>query len=149
MKRTRALSISFVLAVALGACADEGSTVTPGNKTSPIPSPTTCINETDFLEHRDNVTDQIDKLSKALRSYDLSGTVGPLRVASSEVRSMADQIADVDPEAQGHFLRSADALDNAATAFSDGDLTNANSYLDQGVNEVRQAVDAVTVSMYC
>ncbi len=62
---------------------------------------------------------------------------------------MADEFDSVQPTIQQHFLRAADALDSAASAFNDVDSTNANSYLGQGLNEVKQGVNAVSESMYC
>jgi hypothetical protein len=146
------MGLGIAFALGLIACSRQTQTITatpPASATIASPSSAACVDSDALISHRDKVSTQLDKVSAAFKHGDYSGAVAPLRVAVSEVRTMADQFQTAEPTIQQHFLRAADALDSAASAFNDFDVSNGNSYLEQGLNEVKQGVNAVSDSMYC
>ena len=117
---------------------------------SPHPSPSPCVDSTELLARRDSVSRHMDKAIGRLRRFDVPGTAIQVRLAASETRAMADLVGEIDQEIRDHFLRAADALDNAATALIELDLDQARTYVTQGNNEIRRAVNGVNGgAIYC
>lgn len=139
-----AASLALVILTACGGGSANGDTP------STTPSESGPCIEFDVLEaHRDKASAQLTKAQHVLGQLDIAGAVTALRIAASEVRSMADTVAEVAPLAEGHFSRSADSLDKSATDLDDFNVDSATSYILQGVNEMSQGVKGVKDADYC
>jgi hypothetical protein len=132
----------------LSACGSNGSSQ-PAGTDSPSPSAAPCIDSADITNHRLTVGKHLRSSIRALRDFDLSASVTALRLAASETRAMADATDSVDEEISTHFLRAADALDEAATSMGEADIDGSTSWISQATNEVEQGVDSISLDQYC
>ena len=121
---------------------------------TPLPPATpplvACIDELELEAHKSKTIASLTDVAEALGQYDFAAATLSTRIASSEARAMADAAAPgPDSRIEAHLTRTADALDNAASALADTDVNNATSYISQATNEMQQAVALFDLSMYC
>jgi len=91
----------------------------------------------------------VSEAATALRRHDDGEAAAQTRLVASDIRQVADLLGQVNPEAQTHYLRAADAFDNAATSLDQSDSQAALGYARQGGNEINYANAAMDSTQYC
>jgi hypothetical protein len=149
----RLLSIAC-LALALANCSQSfGGTGGNSDPTSTqAPSTPTreaaCVDRSEVTSLLTATQESLDAAVGALGDTDISGSMGPIRVAASNMRAVGDVVEPVDSATARHFYRAADAFDNGITAMSEGNYDSGVSYAEQGLAEVEPALEGL-VPLFC
>jgi hypothetical protein len=147
----RAWVAVVVVGLAASACSSPSQSASVDPTTNPpttISASPSCIDSGEVTPHLTAAEAHLTKVSRDANNFDLNGAVEQLRLAASEVRAVADALGSLNPEAEKHLLRAADAYDQAASAYNALDTSNGTSYFSQGNHEVKLAASSLT-SVFC
>ena len=144
----------LIAGIAVGAmiagCA-EPPRLTPGPSSAPTASAelAACIDQSVWETHEGAFSGHSYGAGQAIASLDGATGSSEARLAALEVRAMADLAEGPDPNVARRLQSAAAALDEAAIAFENGDLTTAKTRLSDAEDEHLLALGSTSREDWC
>lgn len=140
----------LAVVVMIAGCA-EPSRPTPSPSSAPTATTelAACIDQAEWEPHEGGLSTHWFSASRAIAALDGATGSTEARLAALHARAMADLADGPDPNVARHLRSAAAALDEAARAFENGDLTTAEARLADADDAHLLALSSTSSEDWC
>ena len=120
---------------------------TPSEPTLASSGPPACVDQFDLAVLQplaEHLMTSLGEVGAALDSYDIATAMSGIRIVAADSRALADAFEPNSPVTASHWLRVAEAMDQAASSLSDDIYDDALSWIVQSTREMELAMDGLT-----